>query len=294
LDRHHFRSDNDDLVDGDLMNDNAMNDMTFENEMTLDPPGRIAVVGAGPLGLEAALYGRFLGYDITVFERGDVGQSLRDCIDQPLPMLPSACLSPLAWSAINAQLGSGELALPETLPLTVGQWLRDGLQRLVKTDLLRGRIRTGHEVVGIELIEVATDDHASDDARADSDGADDVRADDGDAAMHQDDTYVEGDVPPDFRLIVNRTEAHENGDGRTDFEAVVWATGAADVKSIAGIDRCQDSPYFFTIGQSAITPAVNTDVSAALALRTGWKDIVRIFAALGGRAELDLYRPIRL
>jgi len=38
--------------------------------MALDPPARIAVLGAGPIGLEAALYGRFLGYDVDVYERG--------------------------------------------------------------------------------------------------------------------------------------------------------------------------------------------------------------------------------
>ncbi|EMI22110.1 Pyridine nucleotide-disulfide oxidoreductase, NAD-binding region domain protein [Rhodopirellula maiorica SM1] len=35
---------------------------------TLDPPGSIAIVGAGPLGVEAALYGRFLGYNVSLIE----------------------------------------------------------------------------------------------------------------------------------------------------------------------------------------------------------------------------------
>jgi thioredoxin reductase len=41
-------------------------------------PRRIAVVGAGPIGLEAALYGRFLGYAVDVYERGNVAQYLLD------------------------------------------------------------------------------------------------------------------------------------------------------------------------------------------------------------------------
>jgi thioredoxin reductase len=35
---------------------------------------RIAVLGAGPIGLEAALYARKLGYPVTVFERGRIGE----------------------------------------------------------------------------------------------------------------------------------------------------------------------------------------------------------------------------
>ena len=37
---------------------------------------RIAVLGAGPIGLEAALYARSLGLPVTVYERGRVGEHL--------------------------------------------------------------------------------------------------------------------------------------------------------------------------------------------------------------------------
>ncbi len=40
-----------------------------------DPP-RIAVLGAGPVGLEAALYARKLGLPVTVYERGRAGEHL--------------------------------------------------------------------------------------------------------------------------------------------------------------------------------------------------------------------------
>jgi hypothetical protein len=38
---------------------------------------RIAVLGAGPIGLEAALYARALGHTVTVYERGEVAASFR-------------------------------------------------------------------------------------------------------------------------------------------------------------------------------------------------------------------------
>ena len=37
---------------------------------------RIAILGAGPIGLEAALYARTLGYQVTVYEAGAIGNHL--------------------------------------------------------------------------------------------------------------------------------------------------------------------------------------------------------------------------
>lgn len=39
---------------------------------------RIAIVGAGPIGLEAALFARLSGYDVTVYERGTVGENVKN------------------------------------------------------------------------------------------------------------------------------------------------------------------------------------------------------------------------
>ena len=87
---------------------------------TLDPPRSIAVVGAGPLGIEAALYGRFLGYDVTLFEAFGVAHSISDRRDEAIEVMPDRCLSPLAKSALQAQAGDAE---PKALPVTIGQWI---------------------------------------------------------------------------------------------------------------------------------------------------------------------------
>lgn len=275
------------------------------DEMTLDPPGRIAVIGAGPLGLEAALYGRFLGYDVTVFERAEVGQSLRAHEDQPLPVLPSECLSSLAWSAISAQQGGGETMPAASLPLTIGQWLAQGLQPLANSDLLRGRVQTGTELVRIELVEVAlepgdqTEQTAGDHVAAEevageeavagavASAADGGDADDGDAG---DWYHDDGEVPADFRLTLRPLASDAAAAGATradDFEALILAVGASDVAAIAGLEQCLESPYFFRLGDTA------ADAAPGLALTAGRQEIVRVFARLGGRSNLDLYRPIR-
>ena len=44
--------------------------------MIVEPPGKVVVIGAGPIGVEAALYARYLGYQVEVFERGKIGSHL--------------------------------------------------------------------------------------------------------------------------------------------------------------------------------------------------------------------------
>lgn len=67
-------------------------------DMTLDPPGSIGIVGAGTHGIEAGLYGRFLGYDVTVLERGSIGNNMLNDSDADLVVYlinafrPSHCL----------------------------------------------------------------------------------------------------------------------------------------------------------------------------------------------------------
>ena len=39
---------------------------------------RIAIIGAGPIGLEAALLARQLGHDVHVFEKGHVAENILD------------------------------------------------------------------------------------------------------------------------------------------------------------------------------------------------------------------------
>ena len=131
--------------------------------MTLDPPGSIAVVGAGPLGIEAALYGRYLGYNVTLVEAVAIGQSMTDQLEAPLPMLPDRCLSPLAIAALRTQSGAqgygdptlGDQSDGRALPTTCGQWIRQALVPLVESDLLRGRLRMPMRVT--EITEIAID-----------------------------------------------------------------------------------------------------------------------------------------
>ena len=178
--------------------------------MTLDPPGSIAVVGAGPLGIEAALYGRFLGYEVTVIEAVAIGHSMKDQHELPLELLPGRCLSPLALSALRAQRGDiGE----QVLPTTCGQWIDEGLKKLAETDLLRGRVWLPMRVSHIANVP--------------------IDADEGDEDASE--------IPPDFRLTFVG-EGDETG--VIDVESVILAIGLSSEIPL-GFEL--PTPYFFRI-----------------------------------------------
>lgn len=186
--------------------------------MTLDPPGSIAVVGAGALGIEAALYGRFLGYDVTLIEADAVGHSLVDLGEAPLPMLPGRCLSPLAVSALESQQrDSAHLVLPTTYR----EWIDSVLIPLSESDLLNGRLRIPARVTDIRSIAVKSDEEGEDTSG----------------------------IPHDFRLtLVGRDGSKQ----RIDVEAVILAVGSnCDIK----IRFELPTPYFFRIAAESTADA---------------------------------------
>jgi len=229
---------------------NNSTDPMDDVETTLDPPGSIAVVGAGAIGIEAALYGRFLGYDVTLIEAVEIGHSMVDQPQKPLPMLPGRCLSPLAISALRAQKRD---MTHSVLPTTCGQWIHDALVPLTQTDLLRGRLRIPMRVTEIRQIEVQADQEGEDTS----------------------------DIPSDFRLTLVGDDQEPDV---IDVEAVILAVGVScDIQ--LGFDL--GAPYFFRVAATS-TGDLEQD------LLHGLREIVAIFAALSGRADLDLYRPRRV
>ena len=194
---------------------NESNQWEDDDLPTLDPPGTIAVIGAGPLGIEAALYGRFLGYNVTVLEAQEVGHALRGQGDSALPILPNRCLSPLAVGALSAQ---EQDSVGLTLPLTVAKWIDDVLVALTDTDLLRGRLMLGKRVTKIATVPIVLEA---------GEQADDVES-----------------IPPDFRLEFSETIDQTES---LDVESVIVAIGNSPPIEL-GFEL--PSPYFFRIGRS--------------------------------------------
>ena len=104
---------------------------------------RLIVIGAGPVGVAAALGGIRRGLDVTVFERDQVGAALRrwgptkffSPLDMNLPLDAAAILGSKA-PPIDAILSGAEFADRVLVPL-------------VESPPLAGRVRTGHRVLAV-------------------------------------------------------------------------------------------------------------------------------------------------
>lgn len=116
--------------------------------MAIDTPARLAIIGAGPIGLEAALYARFLGYNVVIFERGEVAANVRPGADEFLEAPFHANSTPLGIAAIEAQDDS--YVPPSANELLTGQqWLDRYLLPLSQTDLLSDHLRLHTIVVAV-------------------------------------------------------------------------------------------------------------------------------------------------
>ncbi|TWT92503.1 hypothetical protein [Neorhodopirellula pilleata] len=274
-----------------------MNEDTSDlDPLTLDPPGTIAVLGTTPIGIEAALYGRYLGYDVTLIAGADVWQSrpfanavfqrigptfrddwfanhwlksddLEVRWNDPMPMMPDRCLSPLAFSAIDAQ--QQDRLRPR--PSTIRQWIEVGLYEVIRTDLLRGRVFTDTFVKSIDLVAVEEDDKSGDDPTDDS--ADEFE-----------------EVPPDFLLTLAGSPLTQHADDTDNHPLRCECVIVADIPT-SGWQRTFDLPtdYYFEIDPDAATDMADAEQW----LRSGWQQIAAVYASLAGRPNLDLYRPRR-
>lgn len=134
--------------------------------MAVDTPARIAVVGAGPVGLEAALYARYLGYAVDVYERGRVAEHLLRQA-HVRPFTPWAMnVSPLGAAALVAQDETWRPARPDE-HLTNRELVERYFLPLAHSDLLSDVVQERTEVVGIAREGLLRGDFAGDERRAD-------------------------------------------------------------------------------------------------------------------------------
>lgn len=105
---------------------------------------RIAIIGAGPIGLEAALYGATLGHEVQVYERGRVGENV-------LRWGHVTLFS--QWAINHSSLGARTLrqagvSLPSLDAFLTGkQYVEAYLRPLARSPRLVGRIQEGVEVL---------------------------------------------------------------------------------------------------------------------------------------------------
>jgi len=107
-----------------------------------------AIVGAGPIGLEATIFGLKLGYNVHVFEKGDTGHHIRQW--RHVQMFSS-------WKYNRSSLGmellkeaSKRVQFPDDEYCPTGEeFLRDYLLPLSKLPVLKKKIHAGVRVLAI-------------------------------------------------------------------------------------------------------------------------------------------------
>jgi cation diffusion facilitator CzcD-associated flavoprotein CzcO len=116
--------------------------------MAVDTPARIAVLGAGPVGLEAALYARYLGYDVDIYERGEVADNVLRWGHVRLFTPWRDNVSPLGVAALSAQSDSWRPPDDDAV-LTGRQFAEQYLLPLANSDLLVDGLHAHTKVVAV-------------------------------------------------------------------------------------------------------------------------------------------------
>ncbi len=116
--------------------------------MAMDTPAKIAILGAGPIGLETALYARFLGFEVELFEQGEAANSVKRWGHVRMFSDFEMNRSSLALAALYAQDESFEPPRDDEL-LTGNEWVERFLLPLSRTDLVADHIRTNTRVTRV-------------------------------------------------------------------------------------------------------------------------------------------------
>lgn len=109
--------------------------MQLEWDPEVEAPATIAIIGAGPVGIEAAIYARFLGYFVSIFEQRRVAHRMLDWHDRPLHVTVKECTTSMGHAAIAAQNPEYVPRRPDEV-FTGRTYAEEYLLPLAKTDLL--------------------------------------------------------------------------------------------------------------------------------------------------------------
>lgn len=111
---------------------------------------RIAIIGAGPIGLESALYAATLGHDVVVYEQGDLAAAVQAWRHIQLFSPWAMNVTPLGLATLAAmgQPLRGNLD-DRDRPPGAGDFVDQYLRPLSQSPRLQGRIRTGRRVLAV-------------------------------------------------------------------------------------------------------------------------------------------------
>lgn len=125
-----------------------MLDSPFWEALSHEPPSRLAILGAGAAGIEAALYARFLGYQVQLFEAHSVGHHWLHAPNAELLETWPEATTRLGVQAIQAQEAHWKLPGPLVRP-TAKEFVDAYLRPLAASDLLSDCLQEGVQVLSV-------------------------------------------------------------------------------------------------------------------------------------------------
>lgn len=135
--------------------------------MSVDTPATIAILGAGPIGLEAGLYARYLGYSVDIYEAGAICQNVLAWGHVRMFSPFGMNRSPLGLAALAAQ-SEGYRPPDDGAFLTGREWVEGYLRPLAETDLLSESVHEKTRVVSVSRTSSLKTDLPSGERRAGS------------------------------------------------------------------------------------------------------------------------------
>jgi thioredoxin reductase len=106
---------------------------------------KIAIIGGGPIGVEAALYGACAGYDVQLFEKGEIAANVRRWGYVNFFTLWKKNRSPLAMRLLQ----EAGIQLHDANTTSSGGELADYVRHLTQLPPLQNRIFPHHEILAI-------------------------------------------------------------------------------------------------------------------------------------------------
>lgn len=122
---------------------------------------RLIVIGAGPVGLEAALGALELGFDVNILEKDTAGASLKKWGATKFFTPLSMNVGPRTARALAAKH-----SLPGDILLTGPEYVEKLLQPLIESSGLKSRVKVGHRVISVSRARMTRMDYPAHPVRA--------------------------------------------------------------------------------------------------------------------------------
>ncbi|MDZ4850791.1 MAG: hypothetical protein SGI77_16005 [Pirellulaceae bacterium] len=123
----------------------------------VESPATVAVIGTGPVGIEAALYARFLGYEIDLYDAGRPACHATRWHQRSLAVAVRDCTTSLGHAALLSQ--DANYQRPNAERIFTGQQFADEyLTPLAKSDLLSDGVHINSEVIEVSRLRTSLED----------------------------------------------------------------------------------------------------------------------------------------